>query len=110
METVTVNVEQFTPDDVLPVEPEWQADYHDAVSRGREVARQQSVVIVGQARSIGAMLPHTIRRLEEIGNCFRSWSAVIVENDSIDDTKAVLQAWADARRLPRPRPRASAWI
>jgi len=97
VEAVTVNVEEYTPDAVLPVEPEWQADYDKVVSRGRYLARMWDVVIVGQARNIGGILPHTIRRLEEIGSCFRSWSAVVVENDSIDNTKDVLQAWSASR-------------
>ena len=97
MEVVTVNIEEFTPDAVLPVEDEWRDDYERAVRKGRERTEMLDVVIIGQARSIGGMLPHTIRRLEQIGNCFHSWGAVVVENDSVDDTKSVLQAWEKSR-------------
>lgn len=97
MERVTVDISQHSPDSVLPVEDEWVDDYDKDVAHGRELAKSKSVVIIGQARNIGAMLPHTIRRLEEIGNCFRTWSAVVVENDSEDNTKDALHAWANAR-------------
>lgn len=97
METVTINVEQYTPDTVLPVEEEWREAYVAAVESGRDIAKASNVVIVGMARSIGAMLPHTIRRLEAIGACFHEWRAVIVENDSEDNTKDLLREWADTR-------------
>lgn len=97
METVTININAHTPDTVLPVEDQFRGDYDYHAARGLAVAKGLTVAIVGMARNIGAMLPHTIRRLEAIGECFKSWSAVVVENDSIDNTKDVLKSWADSR-------------
>lgn len=96
-ESVTIHLDKHTADSVLPVEDEWRTDYEADVDEGCRVARDTDVVIVGMARNIGALLPHTIRRLEEIGRQFRSWAAVVVENDSEDDTKKVLRDWAAAR-------------
>lgn len=96
-QTVTINIEEHTPDTVLPVEDEFRAAYDYHVDRGRAVAKGLTVAIVGMARNIGALLPHTIQRLERIGECFGHWRACVVENDSEDDTKDILRAWEDER-------------
>ena len=96
-ETVTINLDEHTPGSVLPVEEGFADDYENDVVSGSNLAKQLDVVIVGMARNIGPILPHTIRRLEVIGERFNSWRAVVVENDSEDDTKDVLRGWAEAR-------------
>jgi hypothetical protein len=110
MEAVTVQLDDYTPDGVLPVDKEFTAEYSKAVEIGAEIASRSSVVFVGMARQIGEILPVTIARLERIGSRFSSWSAVVVENDSTDDTKEVLRDWqqrsngrvlADCRDLGR---------
>lgn len=108
--SVTIDLTEHTPDSVLPVDPEFAADYAETVARGAELAAGQEVVFVGMARQIGDILPLTIERLERLGSRFRGWRAVVVENDSTDDTKNVLRAWelrrpgqvvADCRDLGR---------
>jgi hypothetical protein len=94
---VTFDLDEHTPATAVPVEPEWQRAFARDVLDGANQAIDKTVVIVGMARNIGALLPHTIRRLEEIGGKFREWSAVVVENDSEDDTKKILNDWAEAR-------------
>ena len=96
MEAVTIDLNEFTPDVVLPVDPEFVEQYQAMAAFGEAVARDSKVVIVGMARDIGNILPVTIARLQEIGSGFGRWTAVIVENDSTDDTKAVLQSWAES--------------
>lgn len=96
-ESVTINLNDHTPDTVLPVDAEFAKDYENSVALGASVAAKSRVVFVGMARQIGDILPATIQRLEEIGSRFASWAAVVVENDSTDDTKTVLQQWSDAR-------------
>lgn len=95
--SVTIDLTEHTPDSVLPVDPEFADDYADAVRRGEIHASQRDVVFVGMARQIGDILPLTIERIERLGEQFRSWSAVVVENDSTDDTKDVLHAWQSRR-------------
>lgn len=95
MEAVTVSLNEFTPDVVLPVDPEFAEQYESMRALGESVANDSSIVLVGMARDIGNILPVTIARLEEIASHFGQWNAVIVENDSTDDTKAVLQSWAE---------------
>jgi len=97
MEAVTIRLDEFGPDSVLPVDEEFAEEFAVAVRDGREIASESSVVFVGMARQIADVLPVTIHRLEEIGACFRDWGAVVVENDSTDGTKDVLASWRDAR-------------
>lgn len=110
MEAVTVQLDDYTPDVVLPVDKEFAIPYSRAVEAGAEIAARSRVVFCGMARQIGEMLPVTIARLEEIGSRFSAWSAVVVENDSTDSTKDVLRDWqrrsdgrvlADCRDLGR---------
>lgn len=97
MKTVSISLDDYSPEEVLPVDEEFAEDFARAVERGRDIAKRKRVVFVGMARSIAGILPTTIRRLEQIGQQFANWEAVVVENDSNDDTKRVLQHWAEQR-------------
>lgn len=97
MKTVSISLDDYSPEDVLPVDEEFAEDFAQAVKLGLDTAKHKRVVFVGMARSIAGILPTTIRRLEQIGGFFNAWKAVIVENDSNDDTKEVLAEWAAQR-------------
>lgn len=110
--TYRINPTRHTPDSVLPVDPEFAALFKTMLDIGRDAAREQSVCFVGMARDIAGVLPFTLRRLELLGESFRDWSAVVVENDSTDGTKDILLEWeekhlgnviADCRDLGRER-------
>jgi len=73
----------------------------DSISRGREFMAGQSVVICGLARDCAERLPAMIQQLEQLGEMFRSYEVIVVENDSSDNTGALLTAWSDAN--PRVR-------
>lgn len=47
------------------------------------------------ARDCGKALSHNIPKVEQLRSYFKSSLVVVVENDSIDDTKAVLKSWTD---------------
>lgn len=85
------------PEVVLPVDDEFRDIHSTVCSEGRAIAVESHVVFVGMARDIDGILPLTIERIENIGGLFKRWSAVVVENDSRDDTKKVLKAWEAAR-------------
>lgn len=110
--TYRVNPNLYSPDDVVPVDDEFADLFVSMVNAGVESARQQSVCFVGMARDIAGVLPHSLSRLEALGSNFRTWSAVVVENDSTDGTKELLLEWeekhlgrviADCRDLGRER-------
>jgi hypothetical protein len=84
------------PDLMAPVEEEWLQEFMTATLLGRQAAAQSKVVFIGMARSIESVLPFSIQRIQAMGKLFRSWHAVVVENDSIDATKDILHAWQTA--------------
>lgn len=86
------------PDVLLPPDAEFAAAYADAVRHGRMIAKQSSVAIVAICRNAMPWLERTLALVEETGEMFREWSAFIFENDSADDTKGVLSAWADGQQ------------
>ena len=52
-----------------------------------------SAVIVGCARDCSAYLPASLRNFERLGSVFQTVRFVIVENDSTDGTKQILDNW-----------------
>lgn len=90
-----VNLAGMEPDRIHPVAYEFGALFADVACEGALIAARSSVVFVGMARSIGGILPASIERLEKMAAHFASWGAVVIENDSNDNTKDVLRAWQE---------------
>jgi len=91
-------IDAHRPDVLLPPDPEFAESYGELVAFGREVARNSTVAFVAICRNAMPWLPRTLALLEETGAMFREWSAFIYENDSEDDTKAVLGDWHDGQQ------------
>ena len=99
MPRITVeDIEAHRPDVLLPPDPEFAEEYREAVAFGRERAAEASIAFVFLARNSMPWLPRTLALLEETGAMFREWSAFAMENDSADETKDVLAAWADGQQ------------
>lgn len=99
MPTVTLeDIERHNPDVLLPPDPEFADSYRLDCERGRAIAAESSVVLVAICRNAMPWLPRTLDLVERTASCFKSWSAYIHENDSEDDTKQVLAAWADGKQ------------
>lgn len=75
------------------------AGYHARVQRGREIASQSTVAICGLARDIESRIPRLIEAMTAIGGLFSDYRIHIYENDSVDRTKPLLEAWS--KRDPR---------
>ena len=60
----------------------------------RNKAKSEKCFIVGLARNIGKHLPRIIPDIERLGRCFLDYRVRVYENDSIDNTKEVLDEWA----------------
>lgn len=82
------------PDVALPVDNEFAGVYADATCAGALVATKAKVAFVGLARNIAGTLPVSIQRIQETAQHFADWKAFVVENDSTDGTKDILQRWA----------------
>ena len=89
----TERADRYSPDEVLPVNDEWRDLYDEVLCDGEAAASRSHVTICGMARNIAGILPVTFARLAEIVKAFGDWGMVIVENDSTDKTKEVLQSF-----------------
>lgn len=89
------------PEDLFAASPELWSDYRQLLTLGQSRMEQSTAVICGLARDVAEILPVTIARIERIGERFGDYRVVIYENDSRDDTRSLLLAWA--QRNPRVR-------
>lgn len=56
---------------------------------------QEKVLICGIGRNIEAAVPNTIRSTTELGSRFLDYRVILYENNSHDQTKALLRKWAE---------------
>ena len=64
------------------------------IIHGREVAEENSIVICGLARNLNpSQLEKKKIELEKIGNIFGDYKIVVVENNSVDNTRTRLLRW-----------------
>jgi len=74
------------PEDVWPVDKEFQDSYDRMVALGRETAKHGDAVIVGIARNAMPHLTNTLALVAEAVPQFRSCRMFVYENDSTDYT------------------------
>jgi len=84
------------PEDAFPVSRRHSAHYAERVELGRSRMRQRRAVIAGLVRDAIDVLPATIERIERLGEMLADYRVVVYENDSVDGTQELLQAWAGA--------------
>ncbi len=83
------------PEHWFPCESsEQQARFHQQVQIGLSRIKELRVAICGLARDIERQLPRLRYRIEKLGECFADYRVVLVENDSEDETCALLSEWA----------------
>lgn len=83
----------MNPDSNLwPVDAEYAALYDASVAAGREVARESSVCIVAIARNAMPYLTTTLGLVADVRRDFKESAFYVFENDSEDETAAVLDA------------------
>lgn len=86
------------PEWAFPPARSYEADYRAECRRGYAAMARSRVVITGLARNVAGILPTTMRRIENLTRCFADHRIVVYENDSTDDTRGQLLAWAAADR------------
>lgn len=57
-------------------------------------ASQQKVLICGVGKDIAFALPNTIKNIEILGESFADYAVIIYENNSQDNTAAILKEWS----------------
>lgn len=55
-----------------------------------------SIMFAGLARDCAAALPAVLGNIDRLGSRFKSATAIILENDSVDGTKQILAEWAES--------------
>ncbi len=82
------------PQEAFPCRPEKQAEYQALVKKGYLRMAEQTVVITGLARNIAHNFEKIKKRIETTGSLFKEYIVLIFENDSHDETRKLLEAWA----------------
>jgi hypothetical protein len=81
---------------LFPADPSYAHEYSRKLAKGYERMRRSTVVIAGLARSIASILPATMLRMELLGKTFVDYQILVYENDSNDETPAMLREWASS--------------
>ena len=79
------------PEDHFPARD--KKDFLNKTALGYEKMKNASLIICGITRDDAETLPLTIGRIEKTGRFFRNYRVVIFENDSTDQTPAILHMW-----------------
>lgn len=82
------------PDPLWGVDEEYQDYYDSGVAAGKAVAADTSLAIVAIARNSMPALPNTMVLAAHVASHFKSAKMFVFENDSTDETPAVLDALA----------------
>lgn len=78
----------------LTISPEFQDLHKEYTNYGQNFAKEQSVIFVGLARDLDSILNESIDRVLSLRSTFSNLDVLIVENDSVDNTKDVLKDYA----------------
>jgi hypothetical protein len=81
---------------LFPADSSCAHEYSRKMANGYDRMRRSTVVIAGLARSIASILPATMLRMELLGKTFVDYQILIYENDSNDETPAMLRKWASS--------------
>jgi hypothetical protein len=72
------------------------AGFREKAARGYQRMQGMTIVICGITRNDAETLPLAIRRIEKTGALFADYRVVLFENDSRDETLALLRNWEKA--------------
>ncbi len=73
---------------------EFYDGFRSITNTGKQYAKQQNIAIVGLARNIEKYLIKNLAEIDDLSGLFKSCKYFIYENDSIDNTKNILQTWS----------------
>lgn len=84
----------INPESIWPVEEGYRPLYSRYCDFGQQVARRSKLAVLAIARNAMPHLPNTLALVEELADRFGSTVVYVYENDSVDDTAAVLDRFA----------------
>jgi len=82
----------YTPNDKFPISDE--IEYNRMVAHGMVIAKHKKVIIAGLLRDVESKIPEIRRKVERVGEMFRDYQVLLVENDSKDRTRTLLNQWS----------------
>jgi glycosyltransferase involved in cell wall biosynthesis len=85
------------PDELFPITN--HNDYDKIVLQGMRTALSKRVLFCGICRNVENVIERNILRIEKSGSYFKSYDIFIYENDSTDNTKAILEEYHSKRRI-----------
>ncbi|KNC77875.1 hypothetical protein SARC_09675 [Sphaeroforma arctica JP610] len=71
-------------------------DRTQAIQRGKQVMAESRMIIIGLVKNMGDLLAqgNITRRIEQVGEMFKDYKVLVIENDSTDDTVTHLRNWS----------------
>lgn len=70
-------------------------NFKDSVKKGIEFIKNKTIVICCLCRNIKDFFEESKFKLEYIGNYFKNYKIILFENDSIDQSRSLLQKWSE---------------
>jgi len=67
--------------------------FNELLLRGRTITSESSVVIAGLAQNLSSNYKNIRRIIGDISSLFKSYSVILYENDSSDNSPALLNQW-----------------
>jgi len=70
-----------------------QQEFDGIIKKGFAFAKTKSIVITSLVRNVEERMSDIIIKVESLGNMFKKYKVLIVENDSTDNTRQLLLDW-----------------
>ena len=77
----------------LPLDFSKKMQVQDAIPRGKQIAKESTLVIVGLVYNSARNLSHLIQQIEKTGSYFKKYNVVLFENYSKDGSRRLLKEW-----------------
>lgn len=84
----------YTPDSFY-IPPQYKSNHDKLTQYGFKIMREKTLVICVLLRNVAGKLPEIRKRAHRMGKAFKDYRIVIVENNSSDDTRILLNKWRE---------------
>ena len=84
----------YTPD-TFNISPQHQTEHEQYVLKGTKEMKRSTIVICTLLRDAAKKIPEIKKRTERLGEEFLDYRIIIVENDSSDGTRRLLNEWRE---------------
>jgi len=81
-------------EDLLPVPDIYHNEYYNKISQGKKILKDSDIILISLVRNVGGVLEKNIQYiLEFFTEHSLTFKHIFFENDSVDDTKEILQRY-----------------